>query len=105
MADAQATDTRGADGSHAASDIVVRSEGGHWRISSAHVALSDYDLDDGYMVANTLVGALIAAYVAQDDGLVSIHAGAVRIGDGLVLVLGDNGAGKSTFATALASRG
>ncbi|MBL6952350.1 MAG: hypothetical protein ISR50_06935 [Alphaproteobacteria bacterium] len=93
------------DASAARSDIVVRDEGGHWRISSAHVTLSDYDLDDGYMLANTLIGALIAAYVAQDDGLVSIHAGAVRIGDGLVLLLGDNGAGKSTFATALASRG
>ncbi|MDA1097393.1 MAG: hypothetical protein O2967_00295 [Proteobacteria bacterium] len=96
---------QGSEGSVAPGDIIVQNKGGHWRISSAHMALSDYDLDDGYMVANTLVGALIAAYVAQGDGLVSIHAGAVRIGDGLVLLLGDNGAGKSTFATLLASRG
>jgi len=102
---APVVDARGKHTSAARSDIVVRDEGGHWRISSDHLALSDYDLDDGYMLANTLIGALIAAYVAQDDGLVSIHAGAVRIGDGLVLLLGDNGAGKSTFATALASRG
>lgn len=92
-------------GSTATDGIVVQGEGGNWRISSPHVALSEFDLDDGYMAANTLIGALIAAYVAQDDGLVSIHAGAVGIGDGLVLLLGDNGAGKSTFATALAARG
>ncbi len=94
-----------ADNSVAPADIVVQAEDGHWRISSDHMALSDYSLDAGYMVANTLVGALIAAYVAQDDSLVSIHAAAVRIGDGLVLLLGDNGAGKSTIATVLASRG
>lgn len=85
--------------------IVVRKERGHWRIASSLMALSDYDLDDGYMAANSLIGALIAAYVAQDDGLVSIHAGAVAIAGGIILLLGDNEAGKSTFATALASRG
>jgi len=96
---------QGYDGHAAPGEIIIRAEGGHWRISSPHVALSDFDLDDGYMAANALIGALIAAYVAQDNGLVSIHAGAVRVGDGLVLLLGDNGAGKSTFATALAARG
>ncbi|MDP7547098.1 MAG: hypothetical protein QGF20_07375 [Alphaproteobacteria bacterium] len=102
---APVSEGRGDNASSTPSDIVVQDEGGHWRLSSAHVALSEFELDDGYMLANSLIGALIAAYVAQGDGLVSIHAGAVRIGDGLVLLLGDNGAGKSTFATALASRG
>lgn len=92
-------------GAIAPGEIVLEHDAGQWRISSPHVALSDYDLVDDYMAANALIGALIAAYVAQDDGLVSIHAGAVRIGDGLVLFLGDNGAGKSTFATALAAHG
>jgi hypothetical protein len=85
--------------------IAVQKDGGHWRISSPHMALAEHDLDDGYMLANALIGALIAAYVAQDDALVSIHAGAVRIGDGLILLLGDNESGKSTFATVLAAHG
>lgn len=75
------------------------------RITSPHIALEDCALADGYMVANTLIGALIAGYVAQEPGLASLHAGAVRIGDGLVLLLGDNLSGKSTLATALAMRG
>ncbi len=86
-------------------DITIQRNGDHWRIASPHMVIDDYDLEDGYMAANALIGALIAAYVAQDDALVSIHAGAVRIGDGLVLLLGDNEGGKSTFATVLASRG
>ena len=85
--------------------ITIQRNGAHWRIASPHMVIDDYDLDDGYMAANALIGALIAAHVAQDDALVSIHAGAVRIGDGLVLLLGDNEGGKSTFATVLASRG
>lgn len=85
--------------------IIIENSNGQWRITSPHMALSDYDLEDGYMVANALIGALIAAYVAQDDNLVSVHAGAVRVGDGLVLLLGANGSGKSTFATLLAAMG
>ncbi len=85
--------------------IDVRMEGDHWRISSPLVDLDEYELDDGYMVANSLIGAVIAGYVAQDPELVSIHAGAVRIGDGLVLMLGDNQSGKSTFSTVLAALG
>ena len=85
--------------------IAVKSEDGHWRISSPHVDLEEFDLDDGYMVANTLIGALIAGYVAQDENLASLHAGAVRIGDGLIIMLGDNLSGKSTFSTVLAARG
>lgn len=100
-----AAGVQGCDGHVAPGEIIIRAEAGQWRISSPHVALSDFDLDDGYMAANALIGALIAAYVAQDDSLVSIHAGAARVGDGLVLLLGDNGAGKSTFATTLAARG
>ncbi|MDP6689879.1 MAG: hypothetical protein QF384_10320 [Alphaproteobacteria bacterium] len=85
--------------------ITVRRQAGHWQIESPHMALDDYDLEDGYTVANALIGALIAAYVAQGDGLTSIHAGAAAFGDGLVLLLGDNESGKSTFATVLAARG
>ena len=60
---AQAVDGQDSDDAPAPSDIVVQDQGGHWRISSAHMALSDFDLDDGYMLANTLVGALIAGAV------------------------------------------
>jgi hypothetical protein len=87
------------------STISVHENRGHWRISTAQFELEEYDLDDGYMAANALVGALIAAYVAQGDGLVLIHAGATVLGGGLVLFLGDNLSGKSTFATVLAARG
>ena len=97
--------SRDAPDSASVDDITIQRNGDHWQIASPHMAIDDHDLDDGYMAANALIGALIAAYVAQDEALVSIHAGAVRIGDGLILLLGDNESGKSTFATVLASRG
>lgn len=93
------------DGAPIAAPISVTKHADHWHISSPQFELDEYDLDDGYMVANSLVGALIAAFVAQGRGLVSIHAGAVEIGGGLVLFLGNNRSGKSTFATVLAARG
>lgn len=87
------------------SEISVRREGDDWRITSPQYELSEFDFPDGYIVANGLVGALIAAYVAQDDQLVSVHAAAARIGDGLFLLIGDNFSGKSTLGVALAARG
>ena len=86
-------------------EIIVQRQSGHWRISSPHMPLDDYPLEDGYTVANALIGALIAAYVAQADDLASIHAGAAAMGGGLVLFLGDNESGKSTFTAVLAARG
>jgi hypothetical protein len=85
--------------------IEVRGDAGGWHVSSPHFPLEDFELNDGYMVANGLIGALIAGYVAQSAELMCIHAGAVRVGDGLVLLLGDSYGGKSTFSTALAARG
>ena len=59
--------------------IIIENSNGQWCITSPHMA--------------------------QGDNLVSVHAGAVRVGDGLVLLLGANGSGKSTFATLLAAMG
>ena len=55
--------------------------------------------------ANALAGAAIAAYVARDPDLVCLHCGSVRIGGGVVALIGPTGAGKSTLALMLAEAG
>jgi hypothetical protein len=61
--------------------------------------------EDAEDAALGLVGALIGAYVAQDPALVCFHAAATRVTDGLVVMMGDTGAGKSTLAAHLVQRG
>ncbi len=55
--------------------------------------------------ANALAGALVMVEVARDPMLVCLHAGAARIGGGVVGLVGDSGAGKSSVALMLAASG
>ncbi|HUC61882.1 MAG TPA: hypothetical protein VMF53_07985 [Alphaproteobacteria bacterium] len=66
-------------------------------------AVTDYIDAEG--AALGLIGALIAAYLARDPGLVCLHAAATRTPRGLVLTLGSTNAGKSTLAAHLVARG
>ena len=47
----------------------------------------------------------VLGYLLRASGQLALHASCVRIGDGAVLIAGDAGAGKSTTAAALATRG
>lgn len=76
-----------------------------WRIEGPNFAAPDQVYREGYELANALVGALSACYLAQDPHLFCLHAAAVQGSDGLIVLLGQNFAGKSTLAAALASRG
>jgi hypothetical protein len=47
----------------------------------------------------------IFSTLCHQAGMYSLHASAVRVGEGVVAFLGDSGAGKSTLAAGLAQRG
>jgi len=47
----------------------------------------------------------IFSVLCYQSGMYSLHASAVRVGDGVVAFLGDSGAGKSTLAACLRQRG
>ncbi|MBV9833222.1 MAG: hypothetical protein JO055_02365, partial [Alphaproteobacteria bacterium] len=46
--------------------------------------------------ANQIVPLLVAEVIQRAAGLVSLHAGAARVGDGLIVLPGDSMSGKST---------
>ncbi len=55
--------------------------------------------------ANQIVPLLVAEVIERSAGLVSLHAGAARVGDGLIVLPGDSMSGKSTLSLQLAARG
>lgn len=55
--------------------------------------------------ANQLVPLLVAETIERTSGLVSLHAGAARVGGGLIVLPGDSLSGKSTLSLQLAARG
>lgn len=87
-------------------DIEVSEEqNGAIRVVSHGAGGADFRFDDAYGAANGLAGALASLYVARRPGLVCLHAGAAVVGDGLVVVLGESFAGKSSVALHLAALG
>lgn len=56
-------------------------------------------------VVNQIVPLLVAEVIERARGLVSLHAGAARVGDGLIVLPGDSMSGKSTLSLQLAARG
>ncbi|MBX3499498.1 MAG: hypothetical protein KF889_08645 [Alphaproteobacteria bacterium] len=55
--------------------------------------------------ANQIVSLLVAEAIERSPRLVSLHAGAARVGDGLIVLPGDSMSGKSTLSLQLAARG
>ena len=55
--------------------------------------------------ANQIVSLLVAEVIERSPRLVSLHAGAARVGDGLIVLPGDSMSGKSTLSLQLARRG
>jgi hypothetical protein len=72
-------------------------EGNPPRAASEHESALD--------AANAFTGALLAAYVEQDEALLCLHAAAAELGPGLAVLIGDTEAGKSSLAVELARAG
>jgi hypothetical protein len=60
---------------------------------------------DPVATACALLSALYKAQTFEDDTSLILHAGGVRLGDGLVLLTGHYNAGKTVFVTACAAAG
>ena len=86
-------------------DIIVEQTGKGYVLRGPHTPDDSMDLPDARYAANWLAGALISAYVAQDEGLICLHAAANRVGSGLVVFMGGSLAGKSSLALQFAAAG
>lgn len=84
---------------------VVEGSDGTFQVISTGPGGSDFSFDNPYDAANGLAGGLISVFIARDPQMVCLHAGAARVGDGLVVVIGDSFAGKSSVALHLAVLG
>lgn len=84
---------------------VIEHPDGTYQVVSAGPGGSDFMFDNPYDAANGLAGGLISVFVSRDPQMVCLHAGAARVGDGLVVVIGDSFAGKSSVALHLAVLG
>lgn len=89
-------------------DIVIESVGVDIdAYAIRHPALPDAALRvaSAEEAVNQIVPLLVAETIERAPRLVSLHAGAARIGDGLVVLPGDSFSGKSTLSLQLAARG
>ena len=87
-------------------DVRVLEHGdGTFRVISSGPGGADFAFDNPYDAANGLAGALISVHVARDPSAICLHAGAAKIDDGLVIVIGDSFVGKSSVALHLAVLG
>lgn len=84
---------------------IVEHPDGTFQVLSFGPGGADFSFDNPYDAANGLAGALISVFVGRDPKMICLHAGAARIGDGLVIVVGDSFAGKSSVALHLAVLG
>ena len=78
---------------------------GTFRVISTGPGGADFSFDNPYDAANGLAGGLISVFVARDPRSICLHAGAAKIDDGLVIVIGDSFAGKSSVALHMAVLG
>ena len=93
-------------GPSADADIrIVEEPGGAYRVVSTGPGGAEFSFDNPYDAANGLAGGLISVFVARDPQTICLHAGAARLGGGLVIVIGDSFAGKSSVALHLAVLG
>ncbi len=84
---------------------VIENPDGTIQVISTGPGGADFAFENPYDAANGLAGALISVFVSRDPQMVCLHAGAGRVGDGLVIVIGDSQAGKSSVALQLAVLG
>jgi hypothetical protein len=87
------------------SDIRVSLAGGRLRIEEGNPLRAASDYASPLEAANGLSGALIAAYVEQDAALACLHAAAAETARGLLVLIGDTEAGKSSLAAQLTRAG
>jgi hypothetical protein len=87
----------------AVADVSVAMAEGSFTLAIAAYAAPAMAFPHALAAANGAVGALIGCHVVQDAGLLALHAASFRGRDGLVVLLGDHLAGKSTLALALAA--
>jgi len=86
-------------------DVVVEVNERGFRIQSQTTQAQEANLDKPIDAAVAVMGGLIGACLAQTDGAVCVHAGAVEVGRGLALLIGGSQAGKSSVGLQLAARG
>ena len=84
---------------------IIENDNGGYRVVSTGPGGADYSFDNPYDAANGLAAGLISIYVARNPKIIRVHAGAARIGDSLVIVIGDSLAGKSSVSLHLAVLG
>lgn len=97
-----------AEGGDAPPDIVIQAIGDDIdAYALRHPALPDGILRVASVeeAVNQMVPLLVAEVIERSSGLVSLHAGAARVGDGLIVLPGDSMSGKSTLSLQLARRG
>lgn len=84
---------------------VIQQAGDKFLIVRRGAGADEQLFDDEFNAANGLSGALVAAYVARQPDKVCFHASSAKVGPGLVVLLGDSLAGKSSVALHLAASG
>ena len=84
---------------------IVEQPDGTFQVLSFGPGGADFTFDNPYDAANGLAGGLISVFVGRNPRMICLHAGAARIDDGLVVVIGDSFAGKSSVALHLAVLG
>ncbi|HUN52911.1 MAG TPA: hypothetical protein VMU42_17430 [Candidatus Sulfotelmatobacter sp.] len=80
-------------------------EASTWRFEDRGQAMPPMTFDEGLPASLGFVGALLWSAVAQDKAYACLHAGALDAADGLLVLVGDANAGKSTLSVAWAALG
>ncbi|MEE8334527.1 MAG: hypothetical protein V3R85_11820 [Alphaproteobacteria bacterium] len=94
------------DGRDAKPDIdVVEVAGGGFTIRISGPGGNDAACSDEFEAANALAGGLITGFVVQQPNRICLHAGAVALGDGLAVMLGNSLASKSGVALQMTAAG
>jgi hypothetical protein len=79
-------------------DVAVETSAEQFRVTEANPPRAETDCFDAAHAALVLLGALISCYVAQDATLICLHAATCQFDRGLVVMMGETMAGKSTLA-------
>lgn len=88
-----------------AADVRIERTAGGFRVIEGNPPRAETVCAEAGDAAFALLSALIGCFVAQDPRLVCLHAAACLLGPGLVVMVGDAMAGKSTLAAHIAQLG